>query len=143
MSMAGKFNKILVPLDGSSNSMRGLNEAIKIAASSDAKITGFYVFHLPISAGIKYTQKMKDEAQKKAVLAIGPAMKKTKEAGAKFEYKTGGGNTGSEIVNFAKKNKFDMVIIGARGLSGAKEKFLGSVSNYVMHKSSVPVLVVK
>lgn len=86
---------------------------------------------------------MKDEAQKKAVLAIGPAMKKAKEAGAKFEYKTGGGNTGSEIVNFAKKNKFDMVIIGARGLSGAKEKFLGSVSNYVMHKSSVPVLVVK
>ena len=141
--MRGAFNKILVPLDGSSNSMRGLNEAILIAKASGASITGFYVFHLPLAAGIKYTEKMREEAQEKAVKAIGPAMKKAERAGAKFQYKTGGGNTGSEIVKFATKNKFDMIIIGARGLTGAKEKFLGSVSNYVMHKSPVPVLVVK
>ena len=60
-----------------------------------------------------------------------------------FKYKTGGGNTGSEIVKFAKNGKFDMIVIGARGLGGAKEVFLGSTSNYVMHKTAVPVLVVK
>ena len=54
----GKFKKILVPLDGSSNSTRGLDRAIELAKGSDAEITGFYVFHLPIAAGIKYTQKM-------------------------------------------------------------------------------------
>ncbi len=138
-----KFNKILVPLDGSKNSMRGLDEAIGIAKASGAEITGFYVFHLPFAAGIKYTKKMKDAAQDKAVKAIGPAMRKTQQAGAKFQYKTGGGNVGSEIVNFAKKGKYDMIIIGARGLTGTKEKFLGSVSNHVMHKSNIPVLVVK
>ena len=108
-----------------------------------AEITGFYVFHLPIAAGIKYTAKMKEEAQRKAVKAIGPAMNKTQKAGAIFKYKTGGGNTGSEIVKFAKNGKFDMIVIGARGLGGAKEAFLGSTSNYVMHKTAVPVLVVK
>ena len=138
-----KFKKILVPLDGSSNSMRGLDRAIEIAKGGDAEITGFYVFHLPIAAGIKYTAKMKEEAQKKAVKAIGPAMNKTQKAGATFKYKTGGGNTGSEIVKFAKNGKFDMIVIGARGLGGAKEAFLGSTSNYVMHKTAVPVLVVK
>jgi len=138
-----KFKKILVPLDGSTNSMRGLDRAIEIAKGGDAEITGFYVFHLPIAAGIKYTKKMKDEAQKKAVKAIGPAMNKTQKAGATFKYKTGGGNTGSEIVKFAKNGKFDMIVIGARGLGGAKEAFLGSTSNYVMHKTAVPVLVVK
>ena len=138
-----KFKKILVPLDGSSNSMRGLDRAIEIAKGGDAEITGFYVFHLPIAAGIKYTKKMKDEAQKKAVKAIGPAMNKTQKAGATFKYKTGGGNTGSEIVKFAKNGKFDMIVIGARGLGGAKEAFLGSTSNYVMHKTNIPVLVVK
>jgi len=138
-----KFKKILVPLDGSSNSMRGLDRAIEIAKGGDAEITGFYVFHLPIAAGIKYTAKMKEEAQRKAVKAIGPAMNKTQKAGAVFKYKTGGGNTGSEIVKFAKNGKFDMVVIGARGLGGAKEAFLGSTSNYVMHKTAVPVLVVK
>lgn len=138
-----KFKKILVPLDGSSNSMRGLDRAIEIAKGGDAEITGFYVFHLPIAAGIKYTAKMKEDAQKKAVKAIGPAMKKTQKAGATFKYKTGGGNTGSEIVKFAKNGKFDMIVIGARGVGGAKEAFLGSTSNYVMHKTKVPVLVVK
>ncbi len=138
-----KFKKILVPLDGSSNSMRGLDRAIEIAKGGDAEITGFYVFHLPIAAGIKYTAKMKEEAQRKAVKAIGPAMKKTQKAGATFKYKTGGGNTGSEIVKFAKNGKYDMIVIGARGLGSAKEAFLGSTSNYVMHKTAVPVLVVK
>ena len=138
-----KFNKILVPLDGSTNATRGLDRAIEIAKGSGAEITGFYVFHLPVAAGIKYTAKMKEEAQRKAVKAIGPAMNKTQKAGATFKYKTGGGNTGSEIVKFAKNGKFDMIVIGARGLGGAKEAFLGSTSNYVMHKTNIPVLVVK
>jgi len=138
-----KFKKILVPLDGSTNATRGLDRAIEIAKGSDAEITGFYVFHLPVAAGIKYTAKMKEEAQRKAIKAIGPAMNRTQKAGATFKYKTGGGNTGSEIVKFAKNGKFDMIVIGARGLGGAKEAFLGSTSNYVMHKTNIPVLVVK
>ena len=138
----GKFTKILVPLDGSANATRGLDRAIEIAKGSGAEITGFYVFHLPLAAGIKYTQKMKDDAQKKAVKAIGPAMQKAERA-AKFKYHTGGGHTGAEIVKYAKKGKFDMIVIGARGMGGAKEAFLGSTSNYVMHKTKIPVLVVK
>ena len=138
-----KFKKVLVPLDGSANANRGLDRAIEIARESGAEITGFYVFHLPLTAGIKYTKKMKDEAQAKAVKAIGPAMQRAQKAGASFKYKTGGGHTGSEIVRFAQKGKYDMIVIGARGLGGAKEAFLGSTSNYVMHKTKIPVLVVK
>lgn len=141
--MVKQFKKILVPVDGSSNSMRGLDKAISIAKESDAEITGFYVFHLPFSAGIKYTASMKKNAEDKAVKAIGPAMRKAQQAGAVFKYKTGGGNTGEQIVKFADKGKYDMIVIGARGLSGTKEKFLGSVSNYVMHKAKTPVMVVK
>ena len=86
---------------------------------------------------------MKDDAQSKAVKAIGPAMNRTQKAGATFKYKTGGGHTGSEIVKFAENGKFDMIVVGARGLGGVKEAFLRSTSNYVMHKTKVPVLVVK
>ena len=114
----GSLKKILVPLDGSKNSMRGLDRAIDIAKGNDAEITGFYVFQLPLAAGIKYTKKMKEQAQEKAVKAIGPAMKKAQNAGAVFKYKTGGGPTGDVIVNFAKKGKFDMIVMGARGKIG-------------------------
>jgi nucleotide-binding universal stress UspA family protein len=138
-----KFKKILVPLDGSNNSTRGLERAIEIAKESKAEITGFYVFHLPLLAGVKYTQKMKDDAQKRAVKAIGPAMKRVQRAGASFKYKTAGGHTGSEIVKFAQRGKYDMIVIGARGMGGVREAFLGSTSNYVMHKTKIPVLIVK
>ena len=46
-----------LPVDGSANSTRGLDRAIEIAKGSDAEITGFYVFHLPLAAGIKYNLK--------------------------------------------------------------------------------------
>jgi len=138
-----KSFKILVPLDGSANATRGLNKALELSKLSDAEITGFYVFDLPIAAGIKLTQKMKDESQKRAVKAIGPAMKKVQSAGSKFQYHTGGGHIGSEIVKYAQKGKFDMIVIGARGLGGVKEAFLGSTSNYVMHKTKIPVLIIK
>ena len=53
------------------------------------------------------------------------------------------GKESPEIVDFATKNKFDIIVIGARGLGSVKEAFLGSVSNAVVHKSKAPVLVVK
>jgi len=61
----------------------------------------------------------------------------------KFKKEIVFGHEAKEIVKFAQKGKFDMIVIGARGLGGAKEAFLGSTSNYVMHKTNIPVLVVK
>jgi len=55
------------------------------------------------------------------------------------------GDPGYDIARFANnsKNKIDLIVIGARGLGSAKEIFLGSVSNYVLHKAKKPVLIVK
>ena len=47
------------------------------------------------------------------------------------------------IVKFAKSLNYDIIIIGARGQSGIKDVFLGSVSNYVLHKAKSPVIIVK
>lgn len=46
------------------------------------------------------------------------------------------------ILDYAKDNNCDLIIMGSRGLSGIKE-FLGSVSHAVVQKSPVPVLIVK
>ena len=53
------------------------------------------------------------------------------------------GSTVNNIVTFAKSRKYDLVVIGSRGMGAIKEFFLGSTSNYVMHKSKKPVLIVK
>ena len=41
------------------------------------------------------------------------------------------------------KDNFDMIVIDSRGRSSAKEMFFGSVSNYVIHTSKIPVVIVK
>jgi nucleotide-binding universal stress UspA family protein len=55
------------------------------------------------------------------------------------------GDPGYDIARFVnnKRNGIDLVVIGARGRGAVKEIFLGSVSNYVLHKSKKPVLIVK
>ena len=46
-------------------------------------------------------------------------------------------------MQFANNKQFDIVVIGSRGQSGLKEVFLGSVANAIIHKSKLPVLVIK
>jgi nucleotide-binding universal stress UspA family protein len=141
--MVKGIKNILVPIDGSKNSYRGLDKAMSIAKGDSTTITGIYVFHLPKLAGIKLTKNMEKEARAKATRAISIAKGLVEKNGIPFKWKTSAGKTGGAIVNTAKGIRADMIVIGARGLGATKEKFLGSTSNYVMHKAKMPVLVVK
>lgn len=53
------------------------------------------------------------------------------------------GDPGDEIIKLAEEVKADLIIVGSRGLSTLKRIFLGSVSQKVVSRSRVPVLVVK
>jgi nucleotide-binding universal stress UspA family protein len=50
---------------------------------------------------------------------------------------------GAKIINYVDDKAYDIIVIGSRGMSSIKEVFLGSVSNYVLYKSKVTVLIVK
>ena len=63
----------------------------------------------------------------------------------KFIEETIVGDAKSSIVKYANDNsrKIDLIIMGARGRGSVKAAFMGSVSNHVLNKSKIPVLVVK
>lgn len=139
------MKRILVALDGSQNSFRGLAKAIEIAKQDQSKIIGLNILELPQSYFVT-----RPKTQMKAVLAktskniLEDAKRKCTKAGVDYESKIiPGGDIGYDIVNYSKKHKIHTIVIGARGLNPLKEMVLGSVSNYVMHKSKIPVLVVK
>jgi len=141
--MTNEIRRILVPLDGSSNSFRGLDTAINMARQCHATITGLYVAGMVrprTSEPITPLEKiLLDHAQK--------IMKKAKLKAAKqgilFFDRVSYGDDGKRIVEIAEKKDFDLIVIGSRGMGAAKEIFLGSTSNYVLHKSKKPVLIVK
>ncbi len=143
--MREKIKKILVPLDGSKNSIRGLDTAISLARAGHGTISALYIKTVPGIYAIHPLGFMSlnqvTEAKKFLISAKTRAAKK----GILLSHKIIGGEPGFDIVRFAhnKKNKIDMIVIGARGRGLVKEIFLGSVSNYVVHKSKLPVLVVK
>ena len=141
--MVFKISKILVPLDGSSNSFRGLDVAIHMARESHATLTGLYVAGIvkprtndPITPLEKILLKYAQRIMKKAKL-------KAAKKGILFFDRVSYGDDGKQIVELAEKQNFDLIVIGSRGMSAAKEIFLGSTSNYVLHKSKKPVLIVK
>ena len=137
------IKKILVPLDGSQNSMRGLNEAIYLARQCHATITGVYV--IPI-----YPRNLADAIMpyqihltKSANKFMNNAKTKCAQGGVVFKSKIIFGSPVVEIDDMTKKKKFDIIVIGSRGQSGLKEVFLGSVAKAIVHKSKIPVLVIK
>ena len=53
------------------------------------------------------------------------------------------GNPGSTILDFCKKEKCDIIVMGSRGMGKFKELVLGSVSSRIVHHSSCPVILIK
>jgi nucleotide-binding universal stress UspA family protein len=63
--------------------------------------------------------------------------------GVEAEFTQDFGNPGRTICNLAQTWSADLILVGSRGLTGVKEMFLGSVSNYVTHHAPCSVLVMR
>ena len=143
--MTIKTKKILVPLDGSANSIRGLDMAIHIARESQGTITALSVKSLPGIYAIHPLGFLDFSSMTEVKKTLDSAKIRAAKKGIQLTGKALAGDPGFDIARFAnnKKNGIDLVVIGARGRGSAKEIFLGSVSNYVLHKVKKPVLIVK
>ncbi len=141
--MKQKITKILVPMDGSQGSFKALDKAIYLARQCHATITGLCVIPIyTIHLGRLLTS-LKTQSQKEAKKFLADAKKQCAQNGIVFSEKIIYGNQSWEITEFAAYKNFDLIIMGSRGMGRVKEAFLGSVTNYVSHKSKVHVLVVK
>ena len=139
--------RIMVCLDGSKNSLRGLDKAILFAKQSDTALLGvhsdtsFSAFSA-VRAPILPVKKWKKEAKK----LMNIAKKKIEKNNIEFEgVVIGGHSSGIDLTTFANNpaNKIIQIVIGARGMGFPKELFFGSTSNFLSHKAKAPVTVVK
>ena len=147
------FKKILVAIDGSKSADRALDFALDLAEKYSAELMITTVFNSPSSSLVAqgmvfapvsteyYVNQLMDFHEKILLEAI----KKAKKSSAKIKVskKLLTGRPADKIIETAKEEVIDLIVIGSRGLGGIKEFFLGSVSDRVADEAPCPVLVVK
>jgi len=153
------FSKILVPLDGSEYSMRALDIAIQLAKKFNSKITLIHVYSvsvgpivvpepttfspsIPMMAPAEYSR-VAEAVRNAGMKILAEGAEKAKAEGIEVDTILREGHAVQEIVRAAQEGNFDLIVVGARGLSRIKEIILGSVSNGVIRNAPCPVLVTK
>jgi nucleotide-binding universal stress UspA family protein len=152
------FNQILVPLDGSEHSLKALEEAAQIAKKFSGKITLIHVYSvpplmmpepstvgslsIPIITGAEVSM-MIEAAKKLGNRILDDGEQRIKTSGIQVEKMLVEGHAVEEIVRVANQGSFDLIVIGARGVSHMREMLLGSVTDGVLHHVGCPVLVMK
>lgn len=139
------LKKILIPVDGSKSSEKAYHYGLKLAAPFGAELILLYVVDVNESiypifrVGIDQTQfanvKQEGEAlvDRLAAEAGQIPVKELVEIGL----------PGSAICQYAKNLEVDMIIMGNSGKGAVSSFVMGSVSQYVIHHTKIPVLILK
>jgi nucleotide-binding universal stress UspA family protein len=145
------YKKILVALDGSKHANNALLAAIDLAEKYSSRLVLLTVFnpvYIKKDMVIQTPQDTREfvEAQRpfhEKVLV--EALEKSKKINPKLKVATKMemGKPAEKIIETAKNGKFDIIVIGSRGLGGIKQLLLGSVSDKVADEAPCPVLIVK
>jgi nucleotide-binding universal stress UspA family protein len=154
------IKKILVAIDGSEPANKALDFALGLAEKYSAEITLLNVyqpitplFYFPATSEIGYTPisppipeaSLSKELKAQHEKVLSEAFKKASrdKPNLKITKMLSEGRPSDEIIEAAKEGKFDLIVMGSRGVGRIKEIFLGSVSDRVADEAKCSVLIVK
>lgn len=149
------MKSILVPIDGSSESKKALEQAVSIAKKYGSEVTLISV--VEVENDVAYTElgivvsgeysgvrdtliKIKVESDNKILDALITSMDCT---GVKMHKIIKVGSAHPEIVEEAATGKYDLIVMGHRGLNPIKRFFMGSVAKRVIEDAPCSILIVK
>lgn len=143
------FKKILVCSDGSACSETAAQVAAQIAAHFKAEAIALNVYDptylttmgvWEMAVGQDVMDDYAKSEEKNVTTRIAPLFA---AMGVPCRVMQELGHPVAGIMNVAKREKADLIVVGSRGLCGMKEMFLGSVSNGVLHHAPCSVLIVR
>ena len=138
------IDRVLVPTDGSDESMAAVDHAIDIAERYGATVHGLYVVdQRALSSYYEAGPLMGDLLE--TLTEVGEdateAVRERAEArGVAAETEVRQGLPASAIREYADDNDVDLVVMGTHGRTGVERYLLGSVTERVVRTSDVPVL---
>ena len=125
------YERILVPLDGSELAEGALPYAEGVAIGLHREV----ILFTACAVGDCLERPLRAYLEKRA--------KELQSLGVKASTLIVQGNVADEILDFAEKNDISLIIISTHGRTGISRWPLGSISNKVMQKSDIPVLLIR
>lgn len=144
--MDDQIKEILVPVDGSDNSIRALRFALNLARDTDADLRLFYVFPASSVEIIGMAGLTRDDidqaAQASAQRVFDKVHGEIGETGVNISDETSIGDPAEEIIRYTEDDPGVVVVLGRRGLSRMQTLMLGSVSDKVIRHAKSPVVII-
>lgn len=146
--MAGSgasYQSIVVGTDGSDRAHVAVQEALAIAKLTGAKVHVVHAVNSGVVAGFANDyqgQLVIDRMIEEATVNAQRVTDEAGQAGVAAETHTPSGPPADAILGVAEEVGADLIVIGNRGMTGAKRFVLGSVPNSVAHRSPCSVLIV-
>ena len=144
------YKKILVAVDGSPTSLRGLDEAVKVATGTGGRLLLVHVVNeLLMTADAVpsvYYDSIIESLRESGVKVLEQAATIVRRAEVWSEprlVETLGGRVADEIVKQAKEWSADLIVMGTHGRRGLKRLAMGSDAELVLRLSPVPVLLIR
>jgi nucleotide-binding universal stress UspA family protein len=137
--------RVLIPIDGSENSLRTVRLVIRKAPlyKEPLDIHLLNVQH-PFPGTISGVHEQAERYHHdEGLKALAGARKALDEVGLKYIYHISVGEAAEVIAHFVKDKNIDQVVMGTRGAGAVANMLLGSVATKVLHLVEVPVLLVK
>jgi nucleotide-binding universal stress UspA family protein len=140
--------KILLPVDGSENSLRAVQHVIAMKEQySDPIEVHLLNVQLPVASGaVKMfisQQQLNDFYRDEGVAALKDARALLDQAGVSYQHHIGVGDLAGTITAYAKDKQCRQIVIGTRGRGSFAGALLGSVATKVVHLADIPVLLIK
>ena len=155
------FNRILVAIDRSQMSKKVFEAGMSLAQTTNGSLMLLHVLSSEekdypnpfIYSGLEYDSSyepiLKDyreqwrKFEQEGLEFLRSLTEEANKVGINTEFTQTSGYPGHHICHLAQTWTADLILVGSRGLTGLKEMFLGSVSNYVTHHAPCSVLIVR
>lgn len=140
--------KVLIPIDGSDNANRALDYVIENMAWLK-EVPQVFLLNVQwklASGNVKRfinQETINDYYREQGMEALAPARKKLDAAGLVYTYHISVGTPAEAIVQYAKEQHIDQIVMSAHGQTTLSDLLLGSVVSKVLQLATMPVLLVK
>jgi nucleotide-binding universal stress UspA family protein len=144
------FTRIVVGTDGSETAAEAVRQAVDLAKLTDAQLSIVSAYE-PVSKRRVESEKL--DAPADVQYEIGPredvnlvldsAAAEARKQGIEVQTHPVEADPAEAILNVAEETNADLIVVGNKGMTGARRFLLGSVPNNVSHHAPCSVIIVR